>query len=219
MPPFPVRSDQTFLFIGDSITDCGRTGDAGPYGNGYVRFFMDIVAKNHPELDVRWVNKGAGGHTVQDLRARWKADVLDLKPHWLSVMIGINDCHRHISSHEDRAIDAYLSDYRDILEQVRPFAPRLVLLDPFYIATSDTLPAGDPVPAAILNRLPAYLEVVEDLARDFKAVHVRTQRMFEDQLCYRSPDYFCPEPVHPYASGHLMVAMEFYSVVLGAPAP
>ena len=212
MSDFPVKSGQTFLMIGDSITDCGRTGPEGPYGCGYVRFFMDLVAKNHPERNIHWINEGIGGNTVHNLRARWQEDVIDQEPDWLSIMIGINDCHGRIGDPEEDAIDAFRSDYVFILEQARSVSARLVLLDPFYVAMID----GEERVAnekRILARLGAYLDVVEELAREYDAVHVRTQQMFADQLAYRAPAYFGPEPVHPYPTGHLMMAMELYRVL------
>ena len=216
MSDFPVKSGQTFLMIGDSITDHGRTGEDGPYGWGYVRMFMDIVAKNHPELAIDWVNKGIGGNTVEDLAARWDADVLAIQPRWLSIMIGINDVHRRIDEDADEAIAAFWSGYTSILERVESFSPRLVLLDPFYIASEER--GASPDELCILARLGRYLDVVEEMAQKTGAVHIRTQQMFEEQLTFRSADHFGPEPVHPYSTGHLMVAMELYDTLVNLGA-
>ncbi|HRT97109.1 MAG TPA: GDSL-type esterase/lipase family protein, partial [Planctomycetota bacterium] len=95
MSGFSVQSGETFVLIGDSITDCGRRDPAvGPLGNGYVAYFTDLVTARHPERRIRFVNRGISGDTVLDLEARWEADVLAERPDWLSVMIGINDLHR-----------------------------------------------------------------------------------------------------------------------------
>ena len=212
MSVFPVRSQETFLLIGDSITDHGRTGDAAPYGWGYVRSFMDIVAKHHPDLAINWINKGIGGNTVHDLRARWAEDVMAIRPEWLSIMIGINDCYRFILEPEAKAIAVYRADYVLLLEEIRAFSPHLILLDPFYVTTAEAA-AADPEQTRILERLPAYLEVVRDLAREFDATHVRIQQLFDEQLKYRPPAYFGPEPVHPYATGHLMIALDLYETL------
>ena len=39
MSDFWVQDGETMLFIGDSITDCGRRAAEAPLGNGYVRAF------------------------------------------------------------------------------------------------------------------------------------------------------------------------------------
>lgn len=216
MTDFPVKGGQTFVMIGDSITDHGRTEDGAPYGWGYVRVFMDIVAKNHPELAIDWINRGIGGNTVENLVARWDVDVLALKPQWLSIMIGINDIHCRIEQDADEAIAAFRAGYSNILERVTSLSPHVLLLDPFYIASEATGASRDEF--RILARLGRYLDVVEEMAEGTGAIHIQTQRMFEEQLKFRPPAHFGPEPVHPYATGHLMVAMEMYDTLLNLGA-
>ena len=43
MGDFWIEDAQTALFIGDSITDCGRRGAEAPLGSGYVRFFTELA--------------------------------------------------------------------------------------------------------------------------------------------------------------------------------
>jgi hypothetical protein len=52
---------QRLLFIGDSITDCGRTGPAAPYGDGYVSLLRALVTVRHAERDLTWINRGVAG--------------------------------------------------------------------------------------------------------------------------------------------------------------
>jgi lysophospholipase L1-like esterase len=87
------------VMIGDSVTDCGRArpvgeGLFGAIGTGYVGYIDALLSARYPELGVRVVNVGSSGNTILDLQARWQSDVLDLKPDWLSIMIGINDVWR-----------------------------------------------------------------------------------------------------------------------------
>jgi hypothetical protein len=39
---------QRIVFIGDSITDCGRSDRAKPYGDGYVSLVRGFVAAAYP---------------------------------------------------------------------------------------------------------------------------------------------------------------------------
>lgn len=215
MTSFAVPSGVKFLFIGDSITDCDRASTwAAPLGNGYVRRFTELVAFHHPELDIEWLNHGVGGDVIGDLRRRWDDDAVAHGPQWLSVMIGINDCHGNIEGEEAWAEQSYEEDFRFLLERVQPFAPRLVLMDPFYAATADGRWPVDDLQRRILARLGAYHRVVATLAREYDAIHVRTQDMFTRQLRYRWPTFFGPEPVHPDAVGHTMIALELYQALL-----
>lgn len=100
-----IEPGSKLLFIGDSITNGGRnlnlpgegrTDDA--YGSGYVLFVKSLLESTCPDSRIRVVNSGISGHTVRDLAARWQADVLDFRPDWLSVMIGINDVWRQFDT-------------------------------------------------------------------------------------------------------------------------
>lgn len=206
MPQFAIQDGQTVVFIGDSITDCGRRGEQAPFGNGYVKAAIDLITARYPERRITFHNEGIGGNTVQDLRDRWHDDVLVHQPDWLTIKIGINDLHRHMGGGEyDISPERYEELYREILRITKEkTSARVVLIDPFYLST-DTDPGS--FRGKVNSLLPAYLGVVEELAGEFKALHVRTHEMFATQLRHRAADWFCAEPVHPAASGHLIIAL------------
>ena len=93
-----IENNETLLMIGDSVTDCDRIrpigeGD-GNMGNGYPRNVQALLDMKYPEKQIRVINMGISGNTSRDLKERWQSDVLDLKPDWVSIMIGINDIWR-----------------------------------------------------------------------------------------------------------------------------
>ncbi len=204
MSDFLIEDGQTYVFAGDSITDCGRRAGSAPLGDGYPRFATELITARYPERKINFVNAGISGNTVQDLRERWSDDVLFHKPDWVSVKIGINDLHRTLSNTpESTPPDVYETAYRGILQRTKDAGAKLILIDPFYLSTEES---ADSARKQVLDFLPEYLNVVEKLAAVFNAIHVRTHQLFLEQLKYRPADYFCPEPVHPYASGHLVIA-------------
>jgi lysophospholipase L1-like esterase len=204
MSEFQLQNGQTFVFAGDSITDCGRRDSAAPLGNGYARLTTELITARYPERKINYANVGISGNTVQNLRDRWGDDVLYHKPDWVSVKIGINDLHRTLNGTPDTTPpDVYETTYRGILERTRAAGAKLVLIDPFYISIEDD---ASSFRKKVLDFLPEYLSIVEKLAKEFDALHVRTHELFVEQLKYRPADYFCPEPVHPYTSGHLVIA-------------
>ena len=83
-----ISDRSTLLFIGDSITDCGRdpTGNPTPWnlntglGRGYVEQVASHFGAVHPARALRVINRGISGHTVRDLEARWTNDVIAAKP-------------------------------------------------------------------------------------------------------------------------------------------
>jgi len=202
---FVFQDGQTVVFIGDSITDCGRRGEQAPFGNGYVKFAIDLVTARYPERNITYFNEGIGGNTVQDLRNRWDTDVLAHNPDWVSVKIGINDLHRTLGQPDMLPPEKYERLYRDILNRTKENTKaRLVLVDPFYVSieTNTNTQQG-----RVMAMLPNYLNVVEKLAEEFNAFHVYTHRKFQEQLRHRPANVFCPEPVHPYPSGHMVISL------------
>ena len=91
---FLLRRGQKVLFIGDSITDCGRRLENRPLGAGYVRMAVDLIEARYPGRQMTWINRGIGGNTVRDLTERWTDDCIRHQPDWISIMIGINDLNQ-----------------------------------------------------------------------------------------------------------------------------
>ncbi|MDA0836582.1 MAG: SGNH/GDSL hydrolase family protein [Planctomycetota bacterium] len=201
-----IKSGQTVVMIGDSITDCGRRGADRPFGSGYVKQTVDLITAKYPERNITFINEGIGGNTVQDLRGRWHDDVLIHKPDWLTIKIGINDLHRTLGNALDLSPTIYEGLYTEILDLTQKHTKaKIILIDPFYIST-DTKTGGHR--STVLELLPAYQKVVAKLAKKYSvAGHVKTHALFQKQLNYRPADIFCPEPVHPNATGHTVIAL------------
>ncbi len=208
-----IQSGQKVLFIGDSITDCGRRGAERPLGSGYVKWFGDLLILREPAKRVEIINKGIGGDTVVGLRNRWEDDVLRHRPDWLSIKIGINDLHNHLGDPAGGISPRrYAEAYAAILERTASRLPkcRLLLIDPFYLSTES---AAGSFRREVLKALPEYLAVVERLGRQFNTRRVRTHALFAAQLRYRDPDTFGAEPVHPNLTGHLLIAEAVYQAL------
>lgn len=214
MSDFAIQDGQTILFIGDSITDCGRRGTEAPLGNGYVRLFSELATVRYPDRTIRYINKGIGGNRVTDLKERWQDDVIVHKPDWLSVKIGINDLHSHLRG-GDGAVDPALFErtYDFILSEAkRLIGCPVVLIDPFYISRDRT---GQTHRSAVLDLLPRYIEVVHRMSERYGTRLVKTHDRFQRHLQYRDADTFCPEPVHPHHTGHLVIAEAVFEALTG----
>ena len=83
------------------------------------------------------VNMGGSGNTVRDLKNRWQTDALDLKPDWISIMIGDNDVWRQFDSPLQPAghvlPDEYEATLNALVAETLPRVQGLVLMTPFYI--------------------------------------------------------------------------------------
>lgn len=149
MPSLCFGAGEKVVFIGDSITDCGRRTELfGPYGRGYVNLVRAMLHARYPEHGLTIVNRGIGGNTIRNLSARWQQDVLDEEPDWLAVKIGINDVGRLILGlmTDYVPLDEYEATYRSLLRQTPAVTNgKLILMEPYVI---EPPVQGDPAAAA-----------------------------------------------------------------------
>ena len=73
---------QTLVCLGDSVT----TAPAG-----YVTTVSQTLALKFPESPPSVLNAGAGCNTAGHMLARFEHDVLARKPHWVTIMAGVDD--------------------------------------------------------------------------------------------------------------------------------
>jgi lysophospholipase L1-like esterase len=211
------KSGMKLLFTGDSITDCGRRDAGGkPWGNGYVKMFADMLAVRDSEKQFDIINTGCGGHTVEGCLDRWSDDVLVYKPDFISFKIGINDCNQHLSNPAERqrqSAENYAKDYRTVLEETKKHLPdaELLLIAPFYASQNSI---DGTYRSKVIDALPAYIQTVRDLSKEFGTKLLETQPLF-DQVLKGQPAkrFFDQEPVHPSSAGHLLMAEAVYKTL------
>jgi lysophospholipase L1-like esterase len=213
-PFMKIQPDSTLVMIGDSITDCGRArpigeGATGGLGGGYVSLIDAWLGATDPQLRIRVINMGIGGNTVRDLAARWQSDVLDLKPDWLSICIGINDVWRQFDNRLQTdwhvPLDEYTATLERLISTTLPQLKGLVLMTPYFIEPNrvDTMRAS----------MDAYGASVRQLAQKYQAVLVDTQTAFDTILAEVHPMTLALDRVHPNLTGHMILAHAFLKAV------
>ncbi|GAB6988852.1 SGNH/GDSL hydrolase family protein [Paenibacillus pini] len=211
-----LNTNDTLLFIGDSITDCGRNrpvgeGGFGQLGNGYVAQVDALLHAVYPERNIRILNTGISGNTVRDLKQRWQEDVLDLKPDWLSIMIGTNDVWRQFDQPLNPAYHVYLTEYEQTLKELlaltRPLLKGLILMTPYYLEPNE----DDPMRAT----MDVYRSAMRNIADEFDAILVDTQAAFDaiSEHVYLSSLAIGWDRVHPGQRGHMTLAREFLKAI------
>ena len=203
------QSGDKVLFIGDSITDCGRRNEHAPFGHGYVRKITELITAKYPERDITYVNKGIGGDIVEGLEERWDTDVIAEKPNWLSVKIGINNASRQYAGNvsTEAYLPAWEACYRRILTRAKTEldAP-LFLFQIFYIEED----VDAPRPLAV----DAYNASIHRLAEEFDARLIPTNAVFDKAVAARPGSLWTTQDgVHPNAEGHTLMALEFLKQV------
>jgi lysophospholipase L1-like esterase len=206
-----LHDRDTLLFIGDSITACGRqtpVGQGAGLGSGYVSLINAWLEAAYPEIRVHVLNTGIGGNRVTDLEVRWQTDMLDLKPDVLSVMIGINDVWRQFDSApflDQVNVGQFEATYRRILDLARPKVRSMILLSPFYLESNREEP--------MRRMMDQYGEIVRRLAGDYEAHFVDVQAAFDRHMAHRATQSLCGDRVHANLGGHMIIARAFLETI------
>lgn len=212
-----IAPHSKLLLIGDSITDCERArpvgeGLFGAVGKSYVQLLEGFFHAIHPAHAIRVVNMGISGNTVLDLKARWQTDVLDLKPDWLSIMIGVNDVWRQFDLPRQKEIhvlpQVYEKTLQELVHKTRPKLKGLIMLAPFYIEPNRS--------DAMRARMDEYGAIVRKIAAKNRAIFVDTQAAFDDVLQHMHANAIAWDRVHPNIIGHAVIARAFMNAI-GVP--
>ena len=87
-----LKDRQQVIMLGDSLTE-------GEDPDGYVNTTRLILAQVYPEMTFFTANAGKGGNTSADLEDRLQRDVLQFKPDWVTISIGVNDINQRFGGH------------------------------------------------------------------------------------------------------------------------
>lgn len=209
-----IEPNSKIVFIGDSITDCGRAQPVGeglfsPWGGGWVNIAAGLLGAAYPAHRLRAVNMGTSGNTVRDLAARWESDVFAQKPDWVVVMVGTNDVWRQFDSPLMPEAHVYPEEFRATLEKlVSSTLPRVkgvVLMTPFYLESNPR--------DAMRAMMDRYGLIVKETAEKYGVVFVDTQASMAKLLKHCHSAYIAWDRVHPNVIGHTALARALLDAV------
>ncbi len=198
------------VFAGDSVTDMGSTNPVGEglfdnVGRGYVRVVENMLSACYPEIRVRVTNSGIGGNTSRDLKNRFDRDVVNLKPDWVSICIGINDVWRQFDSPAipEHAVlpDEYERNVEEMILKVKDNVKGIFILTPYYIEPNRE--------DFMRKRMDEYVAICYKLAEKHGCRLVDFQKMYEDYCKIRHSSYIAWDRVHPNQVGATLMAKEF----------
>lgn len=203
-----LKPGSRLLFIGDSITDCGRRRPVGDgtspraLGDGYVGLVQSALVAGYPDYRLQVLNMGVSGDTVRELQARWNSDVLALRPDWLSILIGINDVWKQLDStdpsEEPIGLEVYASTLRELIARTWQHLSGLIIMTPYYLQPD----RSDPMRA----RMDRYGSIVRQVASERQAVLVDTQAAFDQVLEWVRPNELAADGIHVNQAGHMILA-------------
>ena len=202
-----IEPRSKFLLVGDSVTDMGRArpvaqGLFNPHGTGYPNVVQGLLTSVYPDYFVNVVNMGVSGNTVRDLKARWKEDVLDLKPDWVSVMIGVNDVWRQFDVPQlpESAVqpEEYRATLGELVDRTQPLVKGMVLMTPVFWEpnTADAMAA----------RVREYGAICREIAAEKDVLFCDAQAYADRVLAHCHSSYIAWDRVHPNIPGANVLA-------------
>ncbi len=203
-----IGKGEKLLMIGDSVTDAGRTrpvseGLFNPHGAGYPNIVYGMITSVYTDLMIRVVNMGNSGDTVRNLKERWQTDVIDLKPDWVSIMIGVNDVWRQFDVQSMPELHVLPDEYRKTLSELvgrtRPLVKGIFLMTPVYWETN--------LKDAMGARVREYGAICREIAEAQGIFFVDAQSYADRMLagCAHS-SFVAWDRVHPNIPGHHCIA-------------
>ncbi|OON97818.1 MAG: hypothetical protein ATN36_02580 [Epulopiscium sp. Nele67-Bin005] len=206
-----LTNNATILFQGDSITDCGRNRlNPEDLGNGYVNLVNYYIQQHLEDLEITCLNRGISGNRISHLKRRWTRSTLNLEIDILSLYIGVNDTWRRYDHNIITPPEKFKETYEYLLDSAKEKNPdlQLVLMSPFVLPT-------EPSQLEWNEDLEPKIEIVEQLAKDYEAIYIPLQTMFNGLVTVEQPNCFwASDGVHPTAQGHIAIAKEWIKLAL-----
>ncbi|HIK95625.1 MAG TPA: hypothetical protein EYG03_27070 [Planctomycetes bacterium] len=122
LPAIPAKIDlqdgDTLVFLGDSIT----------HQRLYTQYVEDFFYTRFPERRIHFHNAGIGGAQAWDALQRVSRDVLDYKPRYVTILLGMND--GRYTPFDPAIFATYQKDMTEIVARIREGGATPVLMSP-----------------------------------------------------------------------------------------
>ncbi len=202
-----IPNELTILFQGDSITDAGRSrshyyaNQTQGMGLGYVNLAASQLLHDHPDKKLNIYNRGIGGHKVFQLSNRWEEDCLQLTPHVLSIMIGVNDFWHTLTHDYEGTVETYQDDLRSLLNRTAAAIPdiKIIIGEPFAVK------GGTAVKDFFDGTFDRYRQASASIAQEFGAAFIPFHKLFAEAAQQGGATHWCPDGVHPSMAGSALM--------------
>ncbi len=204
---------KTILFQGDSITDAGRNRDNdNELGIGYPLLVSADLGFKYPE-EFNFINKGISGNRIVDLDARIKRDIINIRPDYLTILIGINDVWHEINDRNGIDNKKFFRVYSAIIEEIKARLPELkiFILEPFVLRASAT----DDDWGVFRRETEMRAESAKAIAEKYGLTFIPLQEKFDELAKKAEASYWLSDGVHPTSAGHRMIADEVVKALEG----
>ncbi len=204
---------KTFLFQGDSITDANRDDenqDNFGLGCGYAFLLASDIEKNR-KGEIKFLNRGKSGDRITDVYARIKEDIINLKPDFMSILIGVNDVSHELTQDCGVAPEKFNKIYNMLIEEIKEALPeiKIIILEPFVLKGSAT----NELWAQFNCEVRKLAEVSRQVAEQFNLKFVPLQNKFDEASSDGDTRYWSVDGIHPTSAGHQIIKEELQKAI------
>ena len=201
------------LFQGDSITDCGRARENDAHvGTGYALLVKSQLGFENPG-EYEFYNRGISGNRIVDLYARIKADIINLAPDYISILIGVNDVWHEFGVHNGVDADKYEKIYCMLIEEIKEALPdvKIMIMEPFCLKGSGTEDTEEEPNKwnVFYAEVRKRAEKAKKVAEKYNLTFVELQSVFDKVAEIEECTYWLIDGVHPTAMGHELLKREW----------
>ena len=196
------------LFQGDSITDFSRDrNDDSKLGTGYAHLVKCELGYEYPG-EYEFINRGVSGNRIVDIYARIGSDIINLKPDFMSILVGINDAwHDLLDSPNGVDGEKYYKIYDMLISEIKEKLPhiKIMIMEPFVLRCENTEEHWQYIQRETRIRS----EKARLIAEKYNLTFVPLQAGF-DKLCeLKDATYWLSDGVHPTPMGHEYIKREW----------
>ena len=203
-----------FLFQGDSITDANRVDDNEDnfgLGYGYPLLVSAELSKSHKN-EFKFINRGVSGDRITDVYARIKEDIINLKPDYMSMLIGVNDVAHELTMNCGVVTEKFEKIYGMLIEEIKEALPeiKIIIMEPFVLKGSATAELWD----GFKSEVKSHGEAAKRVAEKYGLCFVPLQDKFNEACADGDTRYWSVDGVHPTAAGHQIIKEELTKAIL-----
>ena len=204
---------KTFLFQGDSITDANRddeNNDNTGLGCGYAFLLASDVEKNYKGR-IRFINRGKSGDRITDVYARIKEDIINLKPDYISILIGVNDVSHELTMKCGVSPKKFRMIYEMLIEEIREALPeiKIIIMEPFVVRGTATEKLWD----EFSSEVGKLAEISKQISEKYNFDFVSLQDKFDELSSDGDTRYWSVDGIHPTSAGHQVIKEELQKVI------
>ncbi len=204
---------KTFLFQGDSITDAGRDDenqDNFGLGCGYAFLLAAEIEKNN-KGKIKFINRGKSGDRITDVYARIKEDIINLKPDYMSILIGVNDVSHELTMSCGVTPKKFGMIFELLIEEIKESLPetKIIILEPFVLKGTATEKLWEEFNCEVRK----LADVSKQIAKEYSFKFVPLQNIFDDLSCDGDSRYWSVDGIHPTSAGHQVIKEELQKVI------